>query len=283
MSEIIMAAVCVAAVGLIIGIFLGIAGKKFAVEVDERETAIIGVLPGANCGGCGYAGCAANAHAIVEGIAKVDSCPVGGADCAAKIAEIMGQSVSAEAPKVAFVKCSGTCDKAKSQMNYTGQMDCKLLAQIQGGGPKACTYGCLGGGTCVRVCQFDAIHIIDGIAQVDPEKCVACGQCISNCPKHLIELKPKSNKYAVACSSKEKGKQVMEVCASGCIGCGICEKTCKFDAIHVVDNIAHIDYDKCKNCGMCAMKCPKKVIHRLDGQPIPQPKAPAAKTEAAAK
>ena len=116
------------------------------------------------------------------------------ADCAAKIAEIMGQTVTNEEPKAAFVKCSGTCDKAKNQMNYTGQMDCKFLSQVQGGGPKACIFGCLGGGTCVRVCQFDAIHVIDGVAQVDPEKCVSCGQCIANCPRHLIELKPKSNK-----------------------------------------------------------------------------------------
>ena len=276
MSGIITATACVGVVGLLIGIFLGIAGKKFAVEVDERETAILGVLPGANCGGCGYAGCAANAHAIVEGVASVDSCPVGGAACAAKIAAIMGQEVSSEAPKVAFVKCSGTCTKAKNQMNYVGQMDCKMLSQVQGGGPKACSYGCLGGGTCVRVCKFDAIHVIDGIAQVDSEKCVACGQCVANCPKGLIELKPKASKYAVGCSSKDKGPAVMKVCSAGCIGCGLCEKNCNFDAIHVVDNIAHIDYDKCKSCGLCAMKCPKKVIQRLDGQPIPEPKAQKA-------
>ncbi len=260
---IIIAAVCVTAVGLFVGVFLGVAGKKFAVEVDEREDKILAVLPGANCGGCGQAGCAAMAHAIVTGAAPVNGCPVGGEPVADKIAGIMGQVVSAEEPKVAFVKCAGTCTKAKNKSEYTGLMDCKMLNMTPGGGPKACQYGCLGGGTCERVCPFDAIHVIDGVAKVDPDKCKACGKCVENCPRNMIELKPKKNKYAVECSSKEKGPGVMKVCEAGCIGCHLCEKNCPKDAIHVVDNIAHIDYDNCVSCGLCAQKCPKKVITKL--------------------
>ncbi len=260
---ILIATACVTAVGLFVGVFLSVAGKKFAVEVDEREDKILAVLPGANCGGCGQAGCAAMAHAIVTGAAPVNGCPVGGEPVAEKIAAIMGQEVSAEEPKVAFVKCAGTCTKAKEKSNYTGLMGCKMLNMTPGGGPKACQYGCLGGGTCVSVCAFDAIHIIDGVAKVDPDKCKACGKCIENCPRHMIELKPKKNKFAVECSSKDKGPAVMKVCEAGCIGCGLCEKNCPKDAIHVVDNIAHIDYDKCVSCSLCAQKCPKKVITKL--------------------
>jgi len=164
---------------------------------------------------------------------------------------------------VAFVKCEGTCEKASDQHKYTGEMDCKMLSMVPGGGPKACSFGCLGGGTCERVCPFDAIHVIDGIARVDEEKCKACGKCIENCPRHMIELKPKKNKFAVACSSKDKGPNVMKVCKAGCIGCGLCEKNCPKDAIHVVDFVAHIDYDKCVSCGICANKCPKKVILKV--------------------
>lgn len=260
---VVTATVCVTLVGLFVGVFLGIAGKKFAVEVDERETLIADALPGANCGGCGQAGCSAMAHAIVEGNAPVNGCPVGGDAVAEKIAAIMGQTVEKGEPMAAFVKCSGTCEKAKNKSVYTGQGDCKFIAMAPGGGAKACSFGCLGGGTCVRVCPFDAIHIVEGIAVVDPAKCKACGKCIENCPRHLIELKPIKNKYAVKCSSKDKGPAVMKVCEAGCIGCGICQKNCPKDAVHVKDFVAHIDYEKCVSCGICAQKCPKKVITKL--------------------
>ncbi|MCR4908312.1 MAG: RnfABCDGE type electron transport complex subunit B [Lachnospiraceae bacterium] len=262
-AGILIATICVAAVGLFVGLFLGFAGKKFAVEVDEREEKILSALPGANCGGCGQAGCAAMAHSIVEGNSPVNGCPVGGEAVAAQIAEIMGQKVEKTEPMAAFVKCSGTCSAAKTKYEYTGVLDCKYVAMTPGKGPKACSFGCLGGGTCVRVCAFDAIHIVDGIAVVDTEKCKACGKCVENCPQHLIELKPVKNKYAVGCSSKDKGPAVMKVCTAGCIGCGLCQKNCPKDAIHVTDFVAHIDYEKCVSCGICAQKCPKKVITKL--------------------
>lgn len=258
-TEILIATCVVGGTGLIIGLLLGFAGRAFAVKVDEKEIAIRDSLPGNNCGGCGYAGCDALAKAIANGEAEANACPVGGAVVASKIAEIIGSSVEVT-KKVAFVKCSGTCEKAVDRFNYYGNNDCKQAALSTGGGQKACTYGCMGFGSCVKVCEFDAIHIENGIAVVDIEKCVACGKCIKECPKHLIELVPYEQKQKVACNSKDFGKDVKAVCQAGCIGCKLCERNCEYDAIKVENNIAHIDYDKCTNCGKCKEKCPTKVI-----------------------
>ena len=260
-TGIILAAVIVGGTGLFIGVFLGVAGKKFAVEVDEREEAILGVLPGNNCGGCGYAGCSGLAAAIVKGEAEVGGCPVGGAPVAAKVGEIMGVAAGAQVHEVAFVKCAGTCDKTQKDYEYTGNEDCASMMFVPNGGPKACNYGCLGFGSCVKACPFDAIHIVDGIALVDKEVCKACGKCIAVCPRHLIELIPYEQKHMVQCSSQDKGKDVMAACAVGCIGCRMCAKVCPAEAITVENNIAHIDYSKCTGCGKCAEKCPKKIIH----------------------
>ena len=259
-QAIIIAAVVVGGVGLLIGFFLGISGEKFKVEVDEREEAITGVLPGNNCGGCGYAGCSGLAAAIVKGEAPVNGCPVGGAPVAAKVGEIMGVAAEEGARKVAFVKCAGTCDKAKNDYVYSGTRNCATMMFVPNGGPKTCNYGCLGYGTCVAACPFDAIHIEDGVAVVDREQCKACGKCVAACPKKLIELIPYDVKHVVRCSSGDKGKDVMSACAAGCIGCKLCEKNCPSDAIHVNGNIAYIDQDKCTGCGICAEKCPKKII-----------------------
>ena len=260
MTGIILAAVIVGGTGLFIGIFLGLADKKFAVEVDEKEEAVLGVLPGNNCGGCGYPGCSGLAAAIAAGEAPVNACPVGGAPVAAKIADIMGVEAGEQIHEVAFVKCGGTCEKAKQSYEYYGLHDCVMINMMQNGGPKSCAYGCLGEGSCVKACPFDAIHVVDGVAVVDKDACKACGKCIEACPRHLIELVPYEQKHLVNCSSKDKGKDVMSVCSVGCIGCKMCEKVCEFDAVKVVDNIAHIDPAKCINCGKCAEKCPKKII-----------------------
>ena len=260
MTGIILAAVVVGGTGLFIGIFLGIAGEKFAVKVDEREEAILGVLPGNNCGGCGYAGCSGLAAAIVKGEAEVSGCPVGGAPVAAKIGDIMGVAAGTQERQTAFVKCAGTCEKAILDYDYTGIQDCTMASMMQNGGAKGCNSGCLGFGSCVAACPFDAIHVVDGIAVVDKEACKACGKCIAACPKHLIEIVPYDQKHLVKCNSQDKGKAVMQACTAGCIGCKMCEKVCESDAVHVVDNIAHIDPEKCTNCGKCAEKCPKKII-----------------------
>ena len=259
-TGIIIAAAVVGILGILIGIFLGIASEKFKVEVDEKEILVRNELPGNNCGGCGYAGCDALAKAIAAGQAEVGACPVGGASTAEKIGAIMGVAGGTAEKKVAFVKCKGTCDKTKVQYNYYGVDDCKKVSVVPGAGEKACTYGCMGYGSCVKACAFDAIHVVDGVAVVDKEQCVACGKCVSSCPNHLIELVPYKAGHLVQCSSHAKGKDVKSVCESGCIGCTLCTKQCEFDAIHMEDNLAVIDYEKCTNCGKCAEKCPVKVI-----------------------
>lgn len=257
---VIAAAAAIGITGLLIGLLLGIAGKKFAVEVDEREAAVREILPGNNCGGCGFAGCDALAQAIAKGEAPTNGCPVAGAEVAKKIAEIMGEAAGDTVKQVAFVKCNGTCDKANVKYHYYGVQDCQKVSMVPGGGEKSCSYGCMGFGSCVKVCPFDAIHIVDGVAKVDKEKCKACKKCIAVCPRHLIELVPYDSLVKVACSSKDRGPVVKKVCDTGCVGCKLCEKNCNFDAIHVEDNLAKIDYEKCKNCGLCVTKCPSKII-----------------------
>jgi len=259
-QAIIIATLIVAGTGLILGLFLGVSGEKFKVEVDEKEILVREALPGNNCGGCGFAGCDGLAKAIAAGEAASDACPVGGSAVAEQIAGIMGVEAGTAARKTAFVKCAGSCTKAKEKYTYYGVEDCSMAEQLPGKGAKGCTYGCHGYGNCVRVCEFDAIHIVDGIAYVNKDKCKACGKCVLECPRNLIEIVPYSAKHLVQCSSKDKGKDVKSVCDIGCIACKMCEKVCEFDAIKVVDNIAHIDYEKCTNCGKCAEKCPVKVI-----------------------
>lgn len=257
---VIIATILIGCVGLFVGIFLGIAGIKFAVWTDPREEEVLAELPGNNCGGCGYAGCSGLAAAIAKGEAPVNGCPVGGEAVGNKIAGIMGVEAEAGEKMVAFVKCQGDCDKAHSDYEYTGASDCSMLAFVPNGGPKSCNYGCLGFGNCVKACPFEAISVVNGIAVVNKEACKACGKCVAACPKNLIELVPYSSEVHVMCSSLEKGPVVMKACDVGCIGCGICKKNCPSEAIEVTDFLAKIDYSKCTNCGTCKEKCPKKAI-----------------------
>ena len=259
-QAIILATIVVGVVGIVIGIILGIAGEKFKVEVDPKEEAILDVLPGNNCGGCGFAGCSGLAAAIAKGEAEPNSCPVGGAPVAAQIGAIMGEEVGEAVRMTAFVKCAGTCEKASQNYEYHGVEDCSMMSFVPAGGPKACKYGCLGFGECVKACPFDAIHVENGIAVVDKDQCKACGKCIKACPRDLIELVPYEAKHIVECNSKDFGKNVMSVCKVGCIGCKMCQRVCEADAVTVENNIAHIDQTKCTGCGACAEKCPKKII-----------------------
>lgn len=257
---IVLAIAAVGGVGVIMGCLLGIAEKKFKVETDERESAVRELLPGSNCGGCGYAGCDALAAAIVKGEASVDGCPGTNSENIAKIAAIMGvASVEDKIRKTAYVKCTGDCEKSGKRFDYHGVKSC-IAAVHTAGGDKACTYGCLGYGECVSACRFDAVTVVNGAAIVNPEKCTACGQCVRACPRNIIELIPYSAKYMVGCSSHDKGKDTKAVCSAGCIGCRLCERNCPEHAITVTDNNASIDYDKCTGCGACAGKCPVKVI-----------------------
>ena len=258
---IILTIVLLAVIGLVIGILLVFAGEKFKVEVDQREIDVRACLPGNNCGACGYAGCDAVAGAIARGEAPVNACPVGGSAVADKISEIMGVGADGEAEKmVAFVKCAGTCDKAKKKGTYVGIKTCEAVAATPGRGDKACAQGCFGYGTCVAACQFDAIHIVDGIAKVDRTKCVACGKCAAACPQHLIEIIPMKAQYTVQCSNTERFPVLKTQCDAGCRACSLCVKQCENGAITVTNNIAHIDYEKCIGCGKCAEKCPVKII-----------------------
>lgn len=258
-NSIILPIVILAVIGAIFGVVLSIASKVFAVEVDEKVLAVRDALPGANCGACGFPGCDGLADAIANGEAPVNACAIGGKPVADNIADILGVNSADVERQVAHVLCAGTCEKAKNKYDYHGLIDCRLISDYQKGS-KSCNYGCLGGGTCVSVCEFDAIHIVDGIAVVDKEKCVSCKKCIEICPKNLIELVPYNSKTVVNCSSKDTGKVVKTNCEVGCIGCKLCEKNCPKDAIHVEKGLAKIDYTKCINCGICVSKCPTGAI-----------------------
>ncbi len=261
-AGILTAAAVVGTVGILVGVFLGAAGLRFRVETDEREAAVLEALPGNNCGGCGFAGCSGLAAAIAGGEAAVDACPVGGEEVGRRIAEIMGVEAGSSVRKTAFVHCQGDCDRAGTNYDYYGAEDCRMMDFVPNGGPKACSSGCLGFGTCVRACPFDAIRVERGVAKVDRDKCRACGKCVESCPRHLISLIPYGDRVAVACQSTDKGPVTMKACQSGCIGCGICAKVCPREAVKIVDFHAVIDQERCSGCGACAEKCPKKAIVR---------------------
>ena len=259
MMNVIFAVLVLGVIAVVFGLILSVAAKAFEVKVDERLPKIQACLAGANCGGCGYPGCAGCAEAILAGKAPVTACAPAGAEGAAKIAEIMGMEAPSGEKQVAHVLCNGGEASVKN-FEYVGLHDCVAATKVAGG-PTACSFGCMGFGTCVAACQFDAIHINEqGVAEVDKEKCTNCGACREACPRKLIVEVPYKQKVFVNCSNKEKGPAVTKVCANSCIACGMCERTCKFDAIHVVDGVAVVDKEKCTNCGACRAACPHHLI-----------------------
>ena len=231
--SIVLAVVLCTVVGALGAVILVAASKFMAVEEDPRIEQITGCLAGANCGGCGYAGCADYAKAIVMDGVACDKCAPGGAKSAAAIGKIMGTEVSAVAKK-AVVQCQGNKDNCKPSYEYKGIQSCAAAAALYGG-PKDCSFACAGFGDCVKACKFDAIHVVNGVAVVDQDKCTGCSNC-------------------------DRGPVAMKECATACIACGMCQRNCPSDAIHVTDNLARIDYDKCTGCGTCVAKCPKKII-----------------------
>lgn len=245
--------------GLLMGALLALASKLFAVKKDEKAEAIKECLPGANCGGCGYSGCDAYAAAVSSGDAPVNKCSVGGAEAASKIAQIMGVDAGEQVRMRAQVMCSGTGEYAKKKYIYEGIDDCVAASKI-GGGDKMCKNGCIGLGTCVRACPFDAIVVEDGVAAVDYSKCKGCGICVSACPKGIIKLIPFDAKHWVGCMSVDDGKNTRKVCDVGCISCKLCQKNCPAGAINVDNFVASIDYDKCTRCDICTDKCPRHII-----------------------
>lgn len=260
MNEIIIAALIVGAIGLVIGILLSVASEKFAISVDEKEIQIREELPGNNCGGCGYPGCDGLAKAIVSGEAKVNQCPIGGKSVADAIALIMGVESEETIKMTAFVKCGGTCENATIQYLYHGVKDCNNAAIVPGGGDKQCSHGCMGYGSCVKICDYHAISIINGVAVVDPSLCQACGKCINTCPNKVITMIPLQKQAFVRCNSKDPAIRARKNCSVSCIGCGLCARNCPNDAIIIENSLARVDYSKCTNCGICKEKCPRECI-----------------------
>ncbi len=260
MNEIIFPALAMGGIGLGLGAVLAGASKIFYVKTDERVEQITQCLSGANCGGCGYAGCGAYAAAIVNDGAPITCCSAGGQAAADAIAKIMGVEPAVVEPVRAVVMCSGYSENAPDKYDYYGITDCLAVSKLQGGGQKECSYGCLGFGKCVQACTEGGVSVVDGVARINTDMCVGCGSCKNACPKNIIELIPVKNKVYVKCKSCDKGPAMKQKCSVGCIGCKLCEKACPTGAITVKDNLASIDYAKCTSCGLCAEKCPRKII-----------------------
>ena len=275
MANVMTPVLIVAVIGLACAALLVVASKVFHVEVDERVTQVRECLAGANCGGCGFAGCDDYANALVEDEScPCNACAPAGAEAAQKIAEILGRDAGSSEPMVAQVMCNGVCGKSKTILEWQGMSSCKG-AKGWFSTPNACMYGCIGLGDCVKACAFDAIGIIDGVARVNRNNCVACGSCAAVCPQSVVKLVPVKSQVHVLCSSTDKGAVARKNCDNACIGCGKCTKVCNFGAITVEDNKASIDYSKCKSCGLCAAECPTGAINSF--RPIKAKKKEAPK------
>ncbi|MFO7727176.1 MAG: RnfABCDGE type electron transport complex subunit B [Desulfonatronovibrio sp.] len=263
MEQIIIAIAVMGLLGLFLSLILGFTAKAFYVPTDPRVAQINDALPGANCGACGLAGCSDLATAIVSGHAEPQDCKAGGSETLAAISEILGIEVNAEEQMVAQMFCSGTKTSSDHKFIYHGINDCRA-AELVSGGDKSCSYGCLGLGTCARVCAFGAITMLkSGLPVVEARKCTACGNCVKVCPKGIPKLVPISQKSVCFCQSHDPGKVVKKICEVGCIGCSLCKKVCPEYAIRMVDSLAVVDPGRCTGCGLCYEKCPTGVIHKL--------------------
>ncbi len=287
MNVIVIALITLGVTGLVASLLLYFIAQRFKVEEDPRIDEVNEVLPGANCGGCGFAGC----RALAEACVKADSldgllCPVGGAETMAKVGDILGLAPAASDPMVAVVRCNGTCAARPRTSTFDGTRSCAIM-HSQYVGETACAFGCLGCGDCVAACQFDAIHMNPetGLPEVDEEKCTSCGACVKACPRNIIELRkkgPKSRRIFVSCVNKDKGAPARKACLSACIGCGKCEKECSFEAITIENNLAYIDFTKCRLCRKCETACPTGAILAVNF-PAKAPQPPKGGAEVAPK
>ena len=263
LKVVLIAVLLVGGVGLIAAVLLSVASTVFAVPVNEKEVAIRDVLPGANCGACGYSGCDSYAKALAnEGNIPANLCRPGGNGAMVAISEILGVEVTESEKIAARVQCAGDCNACKSKAQYQGIDSC-AAAKMLFGGPNACTYGCLGCGDCTKVCEYAALPVVIGVAVVNQNNCVACGLCAAACPNQLIDLVPVKKLATVVCSNKDKGAVTRAACSSGCIGCMKCQKNCPSEAITVTNNLARVDYSKCTGCGACVEGCPVKCIQMV--------------------
>ncbi len=265
LPDVVLPVIIFAAIGAIAGTLLMLGSKFFAVKEDETVAKITEALPNANCGACGYAGCADYAKAVAAGEAENNKCKPGGSAAAKAIAEIMGQEALETEREVAYVRCNGCKDATEDRYVFISTQSCSATERFYNG-KGMCRTGCDGLGDCAAVCDNNAICIVNGVAVVNPENCVACGKCVKACPNNLIVMRPYKQKVDVRCSSKDMGKIAKDVCKNSCIGCKICEKKCPAGAITVTDNHASIDYSKCTNCGVCAAACPRKCIENKNGK-----------------
>ena len=280
MGEILIAIGILGGLGVVFGAVLAAASKVFYVETDPRLDQLNECLPGANCGGCGYAGCGGYAEAVLNGEAPIGKCASGGNECAQAMAAIMGVKAETVTRKVALGRCSGEkiynpdgsqASGVKAKAHYEGFKDCVAASKIGGNGPISCKYGCLGFGTCVKACRYDAISVVNGVAKVNEDRCVGCMACAAVCPRDLISAVEPHRNVVIACNSMAKGAVTTRGCTVGCIGCGLCKKICPNGAITVANNLAVIDYSKCDNCGLCATVCPKHLIKDSNVENLPDP------------
>ncbi len=261
--DILIGFIVVTAIGLVAGVLLALASHFMNVPENETAKKIREVLPGVNCGACGYNGCDEYAKALAECGVSTNLCIPGADAVSQEISDILGVEFEDVKEKVAFVHCNGNCFATDSKAHYDGQMTCKAANLIYGG-PGKCTFGCLGCGDCARDCPVNAICMKDGIAHIDSRICIGCGMCVKICPKNIISLVPKLATVKVMCSGHDKGAVALKSCKNACISCKKCENTCPHGAIRVENNLAVIDYDLCTECKKCAEVCPTKCIKVTD-------------------